>query len=194
MSLRLQGICLECWTKMSTGHFGSRLDQIQNFVKKTGQSPWSNHSHLVFQSHGVYASCFCGGAPWRGDGSGFWRKVAEASWVLCTLVQFICWMGRVTVSLIVGASRTEFLFRGGGGGSPPLCVRILPGPLLGNVTFPVWRVHKNTKKNNYIAQLCNPTAKNVKKLLTTLSTWSKSIGNDKMTGQDEGIMRDKMKR
>ena len=56
------------------------------------------------------------------------------------------------------------------------------------------KMHKNTKKNNYIAQLCNPTAKNVKKLLTTLSTWSKSIGNDKMTGQDEGIMRDKMKR
>ena len=55
LSLRLQGICLECWTKMSTGHFGSRLDQIQHFVKKTGQSPWSNHSHLVFQSHGVFA-------------------------------------------------------------------------------------------------------------------------------------------
>ena len=41
--------------------------------KKIGQSPWSNHSHLVFQSHGVYASVFCGGALWRGDGSGFWR-------------------------------------------------------------------------------------------------------------------------
>ena len=23
--------------------------------KRTGQSPWSNHSHLVFQSHGVFA-------------------------------------------------------------------------------------------------------------------------------------------
>ena len=30
LSLRLQGICLECWTKMSIGHFGSRLDQTQN--------------------------------------------------------------------------------------------------------------------------------------------------------------------
>ena len=104
-------------------------------------------------------------------------------------------MGPVTVSLIFGASRTEFLFWRKGGGPRPLGVRILPGPLLGNVTFPVWRVHKNknTQKNNYITQLCNPTATKVKKLLTTLSTWSKNIGNDKMTGQDKGIMRDKMK-
>ena len=28
LSLRLQGICVECWTKMSTGHFGSSITQV----------------------------------------------------------------------------------------------------------------------------------------------------------------------
>ena len=28
LSLRLQGICVECWTKMSTGHFGSSIIQV----------------------------------------------------------------------------------------------------------------------------------------------------------------------
>ena len=95
----------------------------------------------------------------------WWRKVAEASWVLCTLVQLICWRGPVTVSLIFGAGRTEFLFRGGGGGVPPPLGSNPPWSLAGECDFPVWRVHKNknTKKNNYTAQLCNPTATRAKK-------------------------------
>ena len=73
LSLRLQGICVECWTKMSTGHFGSSITQLcpldrflKGFFAFIPLSLLFDHVGFIGRTVGSDFECFDPSPRWSG--------------------------------------------------------------------------------------------------------------------------------